>query len=164
MNVVEARFERLSDVPLADIFGAVGVYVLWTKDAVARPSYIGEGNLLRRLNEHVHDWLGRTGDGYVAILGYTSERPSKFDAEVVEGTLLEAADRLGRFPIRNEQGPRMRALWSRGQRGHNTIRVKIRGWHPLLRNARIQQDAVFNWRWDDYRGWALDDRLPWRSR
>src|SRR5262245_38155773 len=103
MYVVDAVFHRLSDLSITDLFGAVGVYVLWTRDAYARPSYIGEGDLLSRINDHVHGWLGRSGEGYVAVLGYTSERPSKFDAEVVEGTLLESAARLGRLPARNQQ-------------------------------------------------------------
>lgn len=164
MDIVNAEFHRLSELPITSFFGAVGVYVLWTKDAAARPSYIGEGSLLDRINDHIGEWLGRTGDGYAAVLGYNTERPSKFDAEVVEGTLLEAARRLNRLPARNRQGPRTRAQWSRGQRGHSTIRVNIWGWHPLRWGARLSETAVFNWRWDDYEGWYLDDTFPWRSR
>lgn len=163
MMVVDAHFERLSEVSITSLLGSVGTYVIWTPDAVARPSYIGEGDILARILDHAGDRFGRNLDGYVAALGYSTERQAKFDSELVEGTLLDAADLLGRFPAHNQQGPRVRALWSRLARGHRTIRVNISGWHPLRWNSRLENTSQFNWRYDEREQcWQLDDRLPWR--
>jgi hypothetical protein len=40
---------RLDEVPLADLFGMHGIYVLWDACGEERPSYIGTGTLLTRL-------------------------------------------------------------------------------------------------------------------
>ena len=59
MRVIRATFERMTEVTIDRLFGATGVYVLWAPRARARPSYLGEGYLLRRLSEQVRQF----GDG-----------------------------------------------------------------------------------------------------
>ena len=49
MITLTAEFVRFADLHLRSLFGMVGVYVLWDSRAIARPTYIGEGNVLKRL-------------------------------------------------------------------------------------------------------------------
>jgi hypothetical protein len=39
-------FQRFPDVNLIEMIGATGGYVIWDARAKARPTYIGEGNIL----------------------------------------------------------------------------------------------------------------------
>ena len=50
MHTIDVHFQRFSDIAVPDLFGAIGVYVLCR--AIARLSYIGEGNILSRLVTH----------------------------------------------------------------------------------------------------------------
>ena len=52
MHTIRVNFESLREVHLGNLFGACGVYVLWDSQAQARPTYIGEGNILKRLSDH----------------------------------------------------------------------------------------------------------------
>src|ERR1700674_2997394 len=71
MYTICAEFQRFRDVNLVELIGATGVYVIWDARAKARPTYIGEGNILKRFTDHVkrhnrrfaHPW-----NGYVAII------------------------------------------------------------------------------------------------
>jgi hypothetical protein len=53
MYSIYAEFQRFREVDLAELIGAVGVYVIWDAHAIARPTYIGEGNILKRFTDHV---------------------------------------------------------------------------------------------------------------
>ena len=163
LHTIRAHFENLEDLSVQELFGAMGVYVLWTADQWSRPSYIGEGNLFRRINDHHDEWLGRKGGGVAAILGYTTERRAKLDAETIEATLLRATSMLGMAPPKNSQGAKEGAIYQRGG-GHQVIRVNITGAHPLHWGNKLSGRSEFNWRWSDLEGWQLDSRLPWRSR
>lgn len=78
MDTIYAEFQRFRDVNLVELIGATGVYVIWDARAKARPTYIGEGNILKRITDHVkrhnrrfaHHW-----NGYVAIIAGTSMNP-----------------------------------------------------------------------------------------
>jgi hypothetical protein len=67
MHVIDACFRRLSEISIPDLLGEIGVYVLWSGRAKARPSYIGEGNVLSRLVNH-HDRFSKPFDGFAAVL------------------------------------------------------------------------------------------------
>ena len=67
-----AEFQRFADTHPGDLFGESGIYVLWDGRAKACPTYIGEGNLLKRLGDHSQRNARRFAkplDGYIAIIG-----------------------------------------------------------------------------------------------
>jgi hypothetical protein len=131
MHVIDLDFVSFDDQPVGDLFGQVGVYVLWHRSADRRPTYLGEGDLLARLSKH-DDWLSRDVSGVAAITshGGTVRPRAKKDAEIAEAVLLELADLIDRYPTRNE---------ARGKRNrvhdvfdlHGVLRLNVTGNHPF---------------------------------
>jgi hypothetical protein len=136
MHVIEAQFERFSEASVAFLLGQIGAYVLWDSQAKARPSYIGEGNILKRLVEHV-ERFALPLDGYVAPLYGPTWQRAKANAEIVEALLLEVAYRTDRRPNVNVAPGKLRGL-DAIFRSHGTLRVNVRGFDPLMppRTAR----------------------------
>ncbi len=141
MRVLEAKFERLSDVSVDRLFGATGVYVLWTPSARVRPSYIGEGYLLHRLSYHVTHF-GDGFDGTIAVLGYDNTWRLKAEAQIVEHLLLAVADGVDRAPAANRSAG-IRAGVQKVFRSHGVLRINISGVDPLrdplASNVRLSQ-------------------------
>lgn len=129
MHVIDAKFERLSDIPVAFLLGSIGTYVLWDSQAKARPSYVGEGNILKRLVEHA-DRFALPLDGYVAPLQESTWQRAKAHAEIVEALLLEVAYRTDRGPSVNVAPGKLHRL-DAIFRSHGTLRVNVRGFDPL---------------------------------
>jgi len=136
MHVIDVHFERLSMIPVASALGEIGVYVLWDALAKARPTYVGEGNILKRLVEHV-ERFALPLDGYVAPLDAPTRQRAKADAEIVEALLIEVADRTDRRPSVNVAAGKLRGL-DAIFRLHGTLRVNVRMYDPLVapRGAR----------------------------
>lgn len=130
MHVIDAQFERLTDIPVGFLFGCMGTYVLWDSQAKARPSYVGEGNILKRLVQHVERFAAPL-DGYVAPLHEPSWQRAKAHAEIVEALLLHVAYETDRGPSTNVASGKLRAL-DAIFRSHGTLRVNVRGFDPLL--------------------------------
>jgi hypothetical protein len=76
MRTIDVRFKSLEELPIAELFGVYGVYVLWAPTARDCPTYLGEGIVLSRLNEHVK-WL-KSG-----VTGIAATVDSKREAEAV---------------------------------------------------------------------------------
>lgn len=53
MYTIYAEFQRFREVNLVELIGVTGVYVIWDARSKARPTYIGEGNILKRFTDHV---------------------------------------------------------------------------------------------------------------
>ena len=131
MHTIDADFHRFSDIFVPNLFGAIGVYVLWRGRAIARPSYIGEGNILSRLVKH-HQNLSNTFDGFAAALSHPgiTSRNAKADAEIVEGMLLWVSGDTDRAPTENKAPGKYVAL-DKLFRRHGTVRIKVSGMDPL---------------------------------
>ncbi|MBL8986445.1 MAG: hypothetical protein JNJ80_09245 [Gemmatimonadetes bacterium] len=129
MHVVKAEFMRFDEVALPALIDAVGVYVIWDSQAVARPSYIGEGVVLKRLSEHAGRFA-KPFDGYLALLGDRTGRAAKSEAELVEALLLEVAAQTDRLPPNNVAPGKTKGL-DRLFRSHGVVRVAVSGWDPL---------------------------------
>ncbi|MBS1994651.1 MAG: hypothetical protein JSS86_00015 [Cyanobacteria bacterium SZAS LIN-2] len=131
MHTINAHFERLGDVSVPDLLGVIGVYVLWRGRAIARPTYIGEGNILSRLVTH-HGIRPTTFDGFVACLSHAeiTARRAKADAEIVEAMLLWVADRTDRSPSDNRAPGKLRSL-DEIFRKHGTVHINVSGMDPL---------------------------------
>ncbi len=131
MHVINVDFQRLSDLAVPDLLGELGVYVLWDGLAKARPTYIGEGNILRRLVEH-DDRFTRPLDGFAAVLS----RPdipwqrAKAAGTIVEAMLLSVAKQTDRTPSVNVAPGQLRAL-DDIFRQHGTVRINVSGMDPL---------------------------------
>jgi hypothetical protein len=136
MHVIDATFERLADVSVASLLGNIGAYVIWDSQAKARPSYIGEGVILKRLTEHVYRFAFPL-DGYVAPIFEASPQRAKAHAEIVEALLLVVAHQTDRTPSVNVAPGKLRAI-DAIFRSHGTLRINIRGFDPLThpRHAR----------------------------
>jgi hypothetical protein len=85
---IYAEFQRFRDINLVELIGAAGVYVIWDAHSKARPTYIGEGNILKRFTDHVkrdnrrfaHPW-----NGYVAIIAGSTRDVHKYDRPSAAG-------------------------------------------------------------------------------
>ena len=130
MHVVDVEFARLSDISVAFLLGRIGAYVLWDSRAKARPSYVGEGNILKRLVEHI-ERFALPLDGYVGPLNEPTWQRAKAHAEIVEALLLEVAYRTDRRPSVNVAPGKLRRL-DAIFRSHGTLRVNVRGFDPLI--------------------------------
>jgi hypothetical protein len=137
VHIIRARFERLEDVTLADVYDRVGVYSLWSSRAESRPSYIGEGNLLKRFVEHLpKSWAARPVSGCLWLLDYDeaglTELEGKLAVQAVEYALLAVAERIDCFPANNiSTGMRASASRLEQKLGHKTIRINVTGTDPL---------------------------------
>ena len=133
MYTIRVGFQRFRDVDLSELIGAVGVYVIWDATAKARPTYIGEGNVLKRFTDHVerdgrkirHPW-----DGYVALIRGSTRNVHKEESKAVERLLLDVAEDAGRNPRANAHPGSSSAVM--GFCRDETLRVEVRGCDPLV--------------------------------
>jgi hypothetical protein len=133
MYTIYADFQRFRDLDLAELIGATGVYVIWDSHAKARPTYIGEGNILKRFTDHVkrdnrrfaHPW-----NGYVAIIAGSTRDVHKTESTVVERLILDVAKDTDRSPQVNvHPGNAHRVLrFCRDE----TLRIAVSGYDPLM--------------------------------
>jgi hypothetical protein len=161
MEIIHAEFVPTSQTSLDYLMGQTGAYVLWSPRAVSRPSYIGEGNVLRRIVEHVQRF-GSGLTGHAAVLSDGSEQQRKRNAELLEATLFVAAESLGIPPTHNKAPGKFARLVEKAK-NHGVIRFRLSGYHPLRLNSRISGEHVVEWRYEG-RGedgfWDLSH--PWR--
>lgn len=134
MLTIKLRFIRLSEVSLADVYDEIGVYVLWSGKAKAVPSYIGEGNVLQRFNDHTKkSWAARPIDGVIALIN-TKTRQKTY-AELAETALLQVAKGINRAPKHNRNQGKPTAAMNKilKHQNHNvrTIRLVFSGRDPL---------------------------------
>ena len=129
MKTVKAEFMRFDEVALPALIDAVGVYVIWDGQARARPSYIGEGVILRRLGDHVGRFA-KPFDGFLTILGDRAQTAAKNQAEIIEALLLEVAGQTDRLPPNNSAPGKTRGI-DKVFRSHGVLRVSISGYDPL---------------------------------
>jgi hypothetical protein len=93
MHVIRTKFERLDEMPVTRLLGAIGVYVLWSPRADVRPSYPGEGRLIDRFaREHI-ERFGVGMNGYVSIMEEGTKRRRKARTT----TLPASVKGFGRF-------------------------------------------------------------------
>ena len=170
MYSIYADFVSLRQLHVGDLFAAMGVYVIWDGQARTRPTYIGEGNILKRFADHslrsarasVRSFAHPI-EGYVAILGERRTRTAKLEAQALERLLLDVARDTDRQPAVNVQpgsGAVVRLLCE----AEPTLRVAVRGFDPLQhpRTARpldtVKEIKVWRLGEDDYE-FAHDWRL-----
>jgi hypothetical protein len=139
MIKIEANFTSLDRISLVDAYDEIGVYVLWSGKANARPSYIGEGNVLSRFSDHMSkSWAARPIAGCMAFLKSGSH--AKVHGELVEAALLMVADKVDRFPPNNKHpgkgGSAITKLLRRADHDVGTIRIVVSGQDPLLEPER----------------------------
>jgi len=164
MHIICARFERLDEMPVTSLFGAIGVYVLWSPRADVRPSYIGEGRLIDRFSREHIDRFGAGTTGYAAVLHEGTERQRKSDAEIVETILIQVGGQIDQRPANNDSSGKrkgMRLLW---EEWHNLVKVNVTGWHPLRWDSRLRGRVEIK-AWLDYdkdEGFQVVIDHPWR--
>jgi len=164
---IHARFERLEDVSLVDAYDEVGVYVLWSGKAAVRPSYIGEGNVLKRFVDHLgKSWAARPLRGMMALIPEGTELEAKWRALAIEKVLLHIAGQVDRFPANNSNPGVMSGITKLVRHAdHNvrTIRFVFNGYDPLLAPERARmtgsKEAVLRASRD---GWHVEH--DWRTR
>jgi len=127
--IINPTFERLSNVSVTRLLGCMGTYVIWDSQAKARPTYIGEGNVLKRLVLH-EGRFARPLDGYVALSEAETWQRAKSYAEILEAFLLKIAEATDRSPSVNRVAGKLRGLESIF-RSHGTVRVNVRGFDPF---------------------------------
>src|SRR5947208_11190156 len=129
MESISITFKRLPDLTFDWLCYAVGVYVLWAGKSIARPTYIGEGDMMDRLRKHRRRFP-RPIDGYVAILGENEARTTKRHGEIVEAVLLAIAEQVDRYPTHNKKGGKLGYL-NKFFANHATVKLVFDGYDPI---------------------------------
>jgi hypothetical protein len=162
MDVIHADFVPTSAMPIDFLLGQTGTYVLWSPRAYRRPSYIGEGNVLARLVKHAETYGDRL-TGVVAVLDEGSAKQRKAHAELLEMTLLDLAEELEIEPTHNKAPGKVRRLIDKYADGHNVVRFRFSGYHPLRFDTRLSATATVEWRFEGTEDEPeLKLRHPWR--
>lgn len=133
MYKIKIHFLKLHEISVPDFLRAVGVYVIWDAKAIARPTYIGEGNILKRFTDH----LGRNGkpfahpwDGYVAAILGSTKGVHKEESRAVERLLLDVASEINCRPHENRHSGHASSVLNYCQ--DEQLRVAISGYDPFL--------------------------------
>lgn len=150
MHIINATFIDIHEISFGACLDEIGVYVLWSKHATRAPSYIGEGDVVARVAAHMRDARkpfldNRVIDGCVAIMDPGHPARRKSDAEIVEFTLLEIADELGVSPTHNAAPGKFNPLDRRTDH-HDTVRINVRGQHPLKFATKLRGTQTLTWR------------------
>ncbi|MGD0090323.1 MAG: hypothetical protein ABSE73_10425 [Planctomycetota bacterium] len=134
MHTIDLTFRRAGDWTLEELMDGIGVYCLWSGNAKERPSYLGEGDVLKRIvTDHMRDSnkVGRTVfDGFIAIRGYKPDAQAKEDCQIAEALLLFVAERTDRAPTHNKNLG-LQTKVEEMMRKHPTLRLTVRGCDPL---------------------------------
>lgn len=125
------EFKRFDEVSLDQVYGEIGVYVIWDGKSRINPTYIGEGQILHRFASHVRDdlffWPIR---GAVTMLGQESAT-AKAQAEILESVLLRISNEINRFPTVNDNmGTKSKII--KKLRRYNILNILIKGRDPLI--------------------------------
>jgi hypothetical protein len=161
MHRIEALFQSFDEVTFPDLFRAVGVYVIWDARQVAKPSYIGQGNILKRFaSEHASRFAAPI-QGYLAILGDTSRTAYKLDAVALELLLLEIAAETDRYPTVNA-APHAYGSIDKLVARHGTVRIAMSGLDPFCPPWRPRLFRPRTWITVRPDGDAIEH--PWRMR
>jgi hypothetical protein len=161
MRSIKATFERLDEITLERAYGSVGVYVLWSGKSQLKPTYIGEGVILKRFAAHV-DNLPWPIDGILAILGDNTST-NKTDAEILEAVLLDIAADIDRSPTKNQHPGKTGRVDDVFKR-HGVMKIHITGYAPLLhpKNRPMLEKKIVELRQDMYGEVELIH--PWKRR
>lgn len=159
MKTIDVTFTSLEQLAVAQLFGVVGVYVLWAPNAGDRPTYLGEGTVLQRINDHV-SWLTSGVTGLVASL------KTKREAEIVEAVLLWTGEEINRRPSKNVSDGKWRRI-DRLMERHTSLRVNIRGCHPFVhprsKYSGLPERAMITVRLDRNNEYHLEQPWNWRN-
>ncbi|GEM_PF-1536007 len=141
MEKLEIEFETFNGISLDTVLNnKIGVYIIWDARSKKRPTYIGEGNLLKRLCDHRDRKEEHFAviDGYIGIIKKINkkfenftENELKINSELVEYVLLDLSDKMGIYPVKNKNLGKFRSLYSNFKRGSRVLEIKIRGFNPL---------------------------------
>ena len=143
MHTIYADFQRFRDVNLAELIGAIGVYVIWDARAKARPTYIGEGNILKRFTDHVtRDGrrFARPWNGYVAIIAGSTHNVHKSESTVVERLILDVAKDTDRQPQVNVHPGHLSRVLRLCR--DEMLRVAVSGYDPLIHPAESKPLSI----------------------
>ena len=164
VHIVNTKFRRLDEVTLADIYDEIGVYVIWNAHSEFRPSYIGEGEVLKRFACHLGtSWARRPLGGLIWLndSGHT-RKEQKWECELVECALLALGDYVDRGAIHNQSRGKAASLSHLLHRfGERTVRVNVTGYDPLFppERPRLSKMKTFKVLED-----GKLDQDDWRSR
>lgn len=165
MYTINATFFLFDEIPLSSMIGATGVYVIWDGQARARPTYIGEGTVLKRLADHAAHGTRRfclPWNGYVAFIAGSTRGVHKCESQAVERLLLDVANDTDRNPMVNAH-PGSASIVEYFCKGE-MLRVAVRGYDPLIapKEARPLTRVKEIKAWQDGANYGLDH--DWRFR
>jgi len=168
MYPITVSFVRFEDVYFSNVLNSNGVYVIWDSQARAKPSYIGEGDLLSRLAQH-DDLFAKPVKGYIALFGPTGKKSEEKNAEMVEALLLEVARETNRWPIHNGRAGDMN-LVRNVSRSYGLVKISLKGCDPfgpptapryIAKSKHIWFELDVSGKDDLDHDWNLRKRLAW---
>ena len=131
MHLMTVNFRPISELMLESLIGMTGVYVIW-ESTENRPTYIGEGNLLKCFGNHFSadsDLLGLPVEGYVALIGSSQDARSSRQGKALKRLLLEVASDIDRAPKVRAKSEREDVLEL--VRAEGDLRISMCGYDPL---------------------------------
>ncbi len=130
MESISCHFARLSDISVDELLHAYGVYVIWSGNSRARPSYIGEGDIWSCLAQH-RNRFSRPVDGYATIIGYEYTATTKRNAQIVETVFLAIGEETDRYAVHNARRGNLAKLDELFDR-HGVVKIYFEGNDPFL--------------------------------
>lgn len=141
MVTIKVNFKRIQDVSFTEVIDSMGVYVLWGSLHKQKPTYIGQGDILKRIWDHVNkkgEWCGerriaKPVNGYIAILGAgdKEKKQKKKLSVLLEALLFLVANDINLPPKKNRQnGSRIEI--QKILLKHRSIKASIKGYDPFI--------------------------------
>lgn len=161
------RFVNISEATLADVYGQIGVYVLWHGRSKSRPVRIGQGQILQRFAKHARsDAHYYPMYGVVGILGAETQK-NILRAKLIECVLLCAADATDRFPTGNSNRGEISCLRRILRRNNNLAKIHVKGRDPFFIIGSMSNRPIYGSKTIEV--WLADDDEictynPWRKR
>lgn len=131
MEVIRAEFLRFQDWSFYDSVNGenqTGVYVIWDSLNKAKPTYIGQGNVLQRIASH-HIQFYKPINGYIAFFIGTKSI-TKDSSEIIEAALLEISKEVDRYPTQNQATGNLKCVLKKFDK-HRKIKIYIKGYDPF---------------------------------
>jgi hypothetical protein len=166
MYPIHIKFKNLNEVTLYEVYGQIGVYVLWHGRSQIKPLRIGQGQILHRFASHVrNDSYYYPIYGVVGILGIETAKHI-LNAKIIESVLLHIAHKINRFPTDNSNMGEVSKVY-RVLKKKNLTKIHIKGRDPLLKTSTLSNKPLSSTKiievWLNEED-KLDFRHPWHTR
>jgi hypothetical protein len=156
MEKIEVEIRDFDNYSVYDILNyKYGVYIIWDSRAKKYPTYIGEGDVMKRLCDHRNDKeYAMPINGYIANIYHICKntKDKKYDkwrdeipekdkkkySQLLEYVFLWIAEEAN-IPIRNISSGSLKALKEKFSKGNRKIDIILNGTNPFKSRGEYKQ-------------------------